>query len=148
MVKSRSSIADFEPLGRVDRRDVDRIADLEPGQVDLDLVGDLGRVADQLEVVADDVEHAAALDAGRRFLVGEHDRHVDVDLAMFADAQEIDVDRAARHRVELDVLGERAMRRLPPASIITTVFMKCPVESILVRSFSSTWTESGSFLSP
>src|SRR5207237_6398797 len=80
-------------VGQLDLRDVDAVADVEAGQRDLDLVGDLGRVADQLEVVAHDVEHAAALDARRAFLVGEHDGNVDVDLAMLADAQEIDVDR-------------------------------------------------------
>jgi len=43
---------------------------------------------------------------------------------------------------------ERRRGDLPPASIMITEFMKCPVESILVRSFSSTWIERASFLSP
>ena len=37
---------------------------------------------------------------------------------------------------------------LPSKSIMTTEFMKWPVESILDRSFSSTWIERGSFFSP
>ena len=141
MVKSRSSIADFAPLGRSMFGNVDGIADVEARERDVDLLGDFGRVADQLEIVADDVEDAAALDAGRFFFVGEAHGDVDVDLAMFADAQEIDVDRTARHGMELDVLGQRAMLSCRSASIITTVFMKWPVESILARSFSSTWTD-------
>src|SRR4051812_19668889 len=52
-------------LGQSDGRDVERIADVEAGQIDLDLVGDLGGVADQLEVVTDGIEHAAALQAAR-----------------------------------------------------------------------------------
>ena len=91
MVKSRSSIADFEAL-----------------EVDHDLVGDVGGVAHQLELVADDVEHAAAADARRIILVDEADRHVDVDGAVRADAQEIDMQRTVVDRVELDVAGERA----------------------------------------
>jgi hypothetical protein len=43
--------------------------------------------------------------------------------------------RAVGHRVELDVLGQRADRRFAGTSIITTVFMKCPVESALIRAF-------------
>ncbi len=68
------------------------------------------RVADQREVVDDDVEHAAALQARRSFFIVEADRHVDVDLAVLADAQEIDMDRAAGDRVELHCLGQGAVR--------------------------------------
>ena len=60
MVKSRSLIADVAPLGSVTFADVDRIADFEALERDRDLARDLGRVADQLELVAHDVEHAAA----------------------------------------------------------------------------------------
>src|SRR6185369_7553948 len=48
--------------------DVDRGADFEAGDVDPDLVGDRIRRADQFELVTDDVEHAAALQARRGFL--------------------------------------------------------------------------------
>ena len=81
MVKSRSVIALTDALGQRDVADVDRIADVEAGDVDRDLVGDLVGVADQFELVADDVEHAAALEAGRGLFVDEAHRHVDVDLA-------------------------------------------------------------------
>jgi hypothetical protein len=36
----------------------------------------------------------------------------------------------------------------PPTSIITTEFMKWPVESIFISAFSSTWMGSGSSLLP
>ena len=89
---------------------MDRIADIEALEADIDLFGDLRRIADKLEVVADQVKHAATLDAGRQFLVGEVDRHVNVHLAMLTDTEKVDVDRAARHRVKLHVLGQRAVR--------------------------------------
>ncbi len=78
MVKSRSVIALSVALGQGDRRDVQRIADVEAGEADLDLLRYLGGVADQLELVADRVQHAAALQALRCFLVDEADRHRDV----------------------------------------------------------------------
>src|SRR5688500_9662201 len=52
-------------LGQLHLADVERIADIEAGQVDDHFLRNLGRVADQLEVVADGIEHAAALDARR-----------------------------------------------------------------------------------
>ena len=122
MVKSRSVIADFGALGQGDLADVERIADVEAGEADLDLLGNLGRVADQLELVADRVEHAAALEARRLLLVDEVDRHRDGDLGVLGDAQEIDMQRPVGDRVELDVLGQgagRARRRRrssPPSS--------------------------------
>ena len=58
----------------------------------------------------DDVEHAAALEARRFLFIVEAHRHVDVHLGVLADAQEIDVDRPARYRVEVDRLGQGAVR--------------------------------------
>ena len=50
-VKS-SSVRRADAVGQLDLADVDRIADLEPGERDVDLARDAGRVADQLELVA------------------------------------------------------------------------------------------------
>ena len=47
---------------------------------------------------------------------------------MLGDAEEVDMHRAIRDRMELHVLGQRA-GWLPPTSIITTEFMKWPVFS-------------------
>src|SRR5213075_3285189 len=41
----------FHALGQLDLADVERIADLEPGEIDVDLVGDLCGVASQLQLV-------------------------------------------------------------------------------------------------
>ena len=87
-----------------------RIADVETLEVDHHLVGDLGRVADELELVAHDVEHAAALQARRVVLILEAHRHRDGDLGVLGDAKEIDVERPVGDRMELDVLGQRARR--------------------------------------
>ena len=76
----------------------------------MELVRDVRRVADQLELVLDDVENAAALEARRGFLIVEAHRDVDVHLAVLADAQEVDVDRAAADRVEVHGLGKSAVR--------------------------------------
>src|SRR5205085_2132918 len=46
-------------LGQGDLADVQRIADVHAGEADHDLFRDLGRIADQLKVVADLVAHAA-----------------------------------------------------------------------------------------
>ena len=59
--------------------DVDRIADVETGYVDDDFVGDQVGVADQFELVANDVENATALQARRCFFVGEDDGNFNMD---------------------------------------------------------------------
>ena len=76
----------------------------------MDLVRDMRRIALDLELVLDDVEHAAALEARRFLVIVEAHRHRDMDLGVLADAQEIDVDRPARHRVEINRLGQGAVR--------------------------------------
>src|SRR5207237_8151900 len=63
----------LDAIGQLDRTDVDRIADLQPVERDVDLARDVGRVADDLELVDDDVEHAATLQAWRGvFIVEAH----------------------------------------------------------------------------
>ena len=134
-------------VGQGHLADVDRIADIEAGDVDLDLVGDLVRVADQLELVADDVEHAAALEAGELFLVDEHHRHGDVDLACSAMRRKSTCSGRSVTGWNCTSLGSVRIG-LPPTSTITTEFMKWPVPSILTSAFSSTWIARGSSLSP
>src|SRR5690606_27313459 len=70
---------------QLDRRDVDGIADVGAGQVDRDELGNrVGRNV-ELDLVAHDVENAAALEAGRGFLVHEVHGHVDGDHRILAD---------------------------------------------------------------
>ncbi|MCY1173838.1 hypothetical protein D9M73_140160 [compost metagenome] len=88
---------------------MDRIADLAASQRDGDVVGDLGCVAHQFQLVLDDVEHAlAGLDAGGFFLIGEHDGDADVDGGVRADAQEVGMDRTLGDGVERHVLRQGA----------------------------------------
>ena len=55
---------------------MDGVADLQAGQVDLEEFRDLVGAGAHGDLVADDVEHAAALDAGRCALVLEVHRHL------------------------------------------------------------------------
>ena len=109
-VKSSSWLAGHDSVRQLDLADVDRIADLQPVERDVDFVRDVRRVADQLELVLDDVEHAAALEARRLVFIVEAHGHRDVNLGVLADAQEIDVDRPARDRVEVDRLRQGPVR--------------------------------------
>ena len=83
-------------------RDVNRVADVGAGKIDNDLFRNLVGLALQLNRVAHDVERAAALDAGRGFLVLEVNDDVDGDLGVFLNAVEVDVDRFIGHRMKLD----------------------------------------------
>ena len=107
MVKSRL-IVGTHALGQRHGRDVERVVDVEAGQVDQDLLRDrVGQALDR-NPVADDVEHAAAADARRGALVDELDGHVDRQARAFDDAQEIDVQRPVADRVELIVARDGA----------------------------------------
>jgi hypothetical protein len=86
---------------------VDRIADFIAGKIDDHFLGDAGRIADQLELMANDVEHAATRQTRRFFLVPEVDGDIDVDGAVLADPEEVDVQRPVGDRVELHILRQR-----------------------------------------
>ena len=64
--------------------------------------------ADDLDVVAHDVEHAAALQAGRKRIVDEANRNLDADAAVLADAHEVDVDRLILDGIDLQVARDDA----------------------------------------
>ena len=88
--------------------DVDRIADFLAGNVDFDFARDLVGFADQFQLVADDVENAALLEARRSFFIDEDDRNADFDLRTLGEAEEVGVLGAVGDRMERHVLGERA----------------------------------------
>ena len=90
--------------------DVDRIANVKAGDVDHDVVGDLVSFADQFQLVAHDVEHRAALEAGRLVFIREDHGHRDVHLGIGRQAQEVDMKRAIADRVEGHVLRQGAQR--------------------------------------
>ena len=83
-----------------------RVADLEPGQVDVEMIGDGVGGAAHLDLVAHHVEHAAALQPGGGGLVQEMHRHLDGDQGILAEPQEIDMDREIADRIELHGAGD------------------------------------------
>jgi hypothetical protein len=89
-------------------RDVQRVVDVEAGEVGDDRARDgVGRAA-HIDRMAHDVEHAAALDARRGAFIDEMHRNVDRQARAFDDAQEIDMDRTVADRVELEVARDGA----------------------------------------
>ena len=60
----------------------------------------------QLQLVPDDVEHAAALQARRSVFILKANGHVDVHLGMFGNAQEVGVQRTVGDGVESHILGQ------------------------------------------
>ena len=90
---------------------MDRVADLEAGQVDLEILRDGVGLGAHRDLVQHDVEHAAALDAGRRRFVPEVDRHLHGDDRLGPDAQEVEMERLVRHRVDLHVARQDLVAR-------------------------------------
>ena len=84
---------------------MDRVADLQSGQIDFEMIGDcVGRAAYR-DLVANDVEHAAALQPrGRRF-VEEADRDFDGHVRILAEPQEIDMDGKLADGIDLNRAG-------------------------------------------
>ena len=112
-VKSSIGVRRRDAVRKLHLADVDRIADLQAVERDMDLARDVRRVADDLDLVTDDVENAAALQARRGLFIVEAHRNVNVHLGVLADAQEVDVDRTARDRVEVHGLRQRPGRLAP-----------------------------------
>src|SRR6478672_3842500 len=67
-------VGDGDALRQLHLTDVDRITDFKPVERIVDLAWNARRVANQLELVLDDVENAAALEAGRGVFIVEADR--------------------------------------------------------------------------
>src|SRR5690606_24263936 len=85
-----------------------RVAKLGTLQVDNDVVRDRIGWAQELDFVANDVQNAAALDAGGQLFVLEMNRNVDSHDRVLADAQEVDVQRHVLHAIKLVFLRQRA----------------------------------------
>ncbi len=107
-VKSRSVMVGFTPFGQRHGRDMHGVADLEPGQVHVEMLGDGIDRAAHLDLVTHHVQDAAALDARRRRFVQEAHRHRDGDQRILANAHEIDMDGEIADRVELHVARNHA----------------------------------------
>ena len=59
--------------------------------------------------MADNIEYTTPLESWRLFLVSKLDRHLDSDLAICGETQEIYVQRCVADRVELDFARQYAM---------------------------------------
>ena len=97
------------PFGSVNLVQMLGMADVELADVDVDRFRNgVGR-AHHLDGVGDDIDRAAALDAGRS--VGAHDVHGNfhADAGAFRDAQEVDVHRQVLDGVELEVARDDAV---------------------------------------
>jgi hypothetical protein len=83
------------------RRDVQRLADLEAGEVGFDEFRNLLDRANEFDGVAHDVERAAALDARRFFRVDEFHRNGDAQRRARRDALEVDMRQRVTQRIKL-----------------------------------------------
>ena len=98
--------------------------EIEARQIGAELLRDAVRIAIHLDRVADDVQHATALEAGTEALVLEMHRHRHADLLAGCQTLEIHVLRRIRYRMKLHVADQRLRRgaihlhlvnpRLPP----------------------------------
>ncbi len=89
-------------FGQREVMDVKAVADLHPFEIAVDVVGDVVGRAIDLDLVPDDVDHAAELQARRIFLAvkanGDGDTHARAGL----EPHEIDMDRPVGDGIELD----------------------------------------------
>ena len=96
---------------QLQRRYVDRVADVERSEIDLDEFGQVLRQARDVELVQhvrDD--RAGELDRRRRLGIGEMQRDFHVDLAVLVDALEVDVKDLVAKRVHLDIAQQHLGR--------------------------------------
>ena len=93
---------------QLDLRDVDGVANVGAGEVDVEMLGDgVGR-NQELDFMGDDVEGATTADARRTSLVQEVHGNRDLDLGGVADADEVDVGQRIGDRVMLVVARQDA----------------------------------------
>ena len=85
------------------RREMHDIADIQPGDIRHQFLGNVPRANPQFDIVTHDVEHAAAADAGRFLLVDEGDGYEKGDFRVGGNPEEIHMDRNIPHNVVLEV---------------------------------------------
>src|SRR6185503_619907 len=86
---------------QLDAGDVDGAVDVEAGEIGFDRIRNVVSRAEHQHFVADDVQHAALLDAGRGVVVLEANRNFDLHPGAFFEAHEIDMDGAVGDRIDL-----------------------------------------------
>ena len=108
--RSRSP-GNVSALGHRDVGQLERVADAEIADVDVDVVDEGRRQAEDRDLVGRLLEHAAVeLDAAR--LADQVDRRARLDRLVEPDREQVDVDHAIADRVELELLEDRGHRGL------------------------------------
>ena len=100
----------LDVLGALQVVPADVVVEVQRPEVGGELLRDMVGVAVDLDRVADDVQHRAALDAGADAVILEVDGHRDLDPLAGDEALEIDVLRRIGHRMELHAADQRADR--------------------------------------
>jgi hypothetical protein len=89
---------------------VERVADIEPGQIHLDELGDGIDRNMELDRMADDVQSPAALQAWGGLFIEEVHRNIQREPGAFTDAQEVHMQQEVADGVELVILRDDADR--------------------------------------
>ena len=87
---------------------MDAVADLASGDVSHEEFGDRLKRAHELDLVADDIEHAAAFQAFAFLMALEADLHRDRESRTRDVADEVDVKRRIGDRIDLNVTGQHS----------------------------------------
>ena len=86
-----------------------RVADFQRADIGLDVLRNIVDRAFEIDAVGDDVDGAAALDAGRGFAVRDVQGNADADRRAFTEPHEIDMQREVTHRIEVEVARNHAV---------------------------------------
>ena len=148
MTSSASVLAEANstPSGADDRAELEGVADLHPGDVGGDALGDLGRQRLDRDLVGDVLEHAALLDAGRLLGALELDRDLGLDLLVELDLEQVEVHEAAADRVALLLLDHDRASASSPRTRGRTA--RPPWTSTSRTSRSATWNGRASLPPP
>src|SRR6476646_9527347 len=85
-----------------------RVADLELADIGLDKLRNVVDRTHEIDGVGDDIDGAAALDAGRRIRVADVQGNADADGRALAEPHEVDMEREIAHRIEMEVARDHA----------------------------------------
>jgi len=91
-----------------DRGNVDRAMNVQTRQVYRDEIGNGVGGAQHVKLVADDVEHAAALKSRRLAMIEKAHRNGQTHFGAGGKAQEVDMHGLVGHRIDLEPLGNHA----------------------------------------
>ena len=94
---------------QLDVGDLDVVANVEAGEVSVELLGDAVCANVKFDSVTHHVERAATLQAWRCFLIVEVDRHLNGDDLFLVHSVKVDVQRHVRDRVHLDRLRDHEL---------------------------------------